>query len=87
MTEIEQLAIEYIQARRVKLDLKKRRSDLLAQCIRVEVCPCWKSGESPWEFCEFCEEGTGWTNDFQLASIKAAGLLRRLANAVKRREG
>lgn len=97
-TDIEQLAIDYIRARRKTLDTKERRARWFAKCERLKikddgfspaVDPCWKADplEEYNEFCDACFKGHTITDKFQRLSIKSGALLRRLEHAVNKAVG
>jgi len=92
---IGELAARYVIRRRVKMNLKKKRNELMKQCKRVEdagadgIRPCFFSyteyGDAE-RRCEKCEEADSVHKQFLKMNGEATGALNALRLAVEKKE-
>jgi hypothetical protein len=88
--EIADIAIEYMQWRRKKLDAKMARTAARHQCeVSDEMNPpCWmqERTDEPYDDgpCEWCEEAIGWQDEFERCGAVCRDLIRKLERRVNR---
>jgi hypothetical protein len=86
MSEIEVAAISFIRARRLKINAKTARNNLLSQCeSRGENHLCVVVTGMEW--CEACVESQPHHKEFKKQSILSAAALRKLERIVNREDG
>lgn len=94
---IEQAAINYVTLRNSKLELKRKRANLLRDLKNPDAHECCMEHEDgcyqamrdgqlndPTQFCDFCSKIHTVCIEYQHTSDKASGALRTLSNTVKR---
>ena len=84
MSNIETIAIEFIKARRLKINAKAGRNNLLSRCELAEggVYRLCVTADQRADWCEYCESAQPHHLEFKKRSLLAAAALRKLERAV-----